>query len=374
MLKIAFITTWNTNVGDDFVREGIRSVLDAIWDYRPYLINKHAPEATCRQPLPEDDPAPLGDKCLDADAVVQCGAPVYWNLGPHSGQKCCTAEWIAPLWYDRIARICGSEPVLNIAAGACQGYFGTAAEILADPSCERFIRDIHRFCRLTTVRDTLAEDIHRRLGLQVFRQPCASIFAWRRHPVPAKPRGEIAVNFMPRGGHYDLDGGVDQDAWAARFRSICDLLARSGEPILPIAHERAELEAMRSLLPNRPILFSEDYRDYFAVYARCRGGVFNRVHGALLLAGSGAPAAVIGNDSRSRMVDELGLPRWHVSEAEPAVVVGRLLELVYSAQVGARLLELEARSFETLKALFAEALGPAGCQTGIRKLGKKGVL
>lgn len=363
-LKIAFITTLQKNIGDDFVREGIRAVLDDICSYQPYLINKHRPEITCTGPVPEDAPEPLGDKILDADAVIQCGAPVYWNLGPHPGQKCSNAEWITPLWYDRIARIYERIPVLNIAAGACQGYFGVAPEITDDTECRSFIRDIHGFCRIVTVRDRMAYDVNSSLQLPVMLAPCASLFAWRRlwheESQPQKKTRVIALNFMRLAGHYDIEGRIREDEWRKRFCEIARLLGEAREEILPVAHNLEERDLMEQLLPGHPVFYSFDYADYFPVYAQCCGGVFNRVHGAMLLAGCGTPSVVIGNDSRTRMVDELGLPRWHVSEAEPKVVVDRLLEMVDDRKSRTRLLEIEDRAFQALSDQVQGALQSLG--------------
>jgi SAM-dependent methyltransferase len=357
-MRVCFITTCNKNIGDDFVREGIRSVLDGLCEYRSYFVNKHFPELTCATPLPEDEGPPLADKILDSDVVVQCGAPVYWNLGPSPGQKCCTAEWIVPLWYERIAKVCHGRPVLNLAAGACQGYFGSAEEVVRDEACARFIRDIHSFCRLTTVRDRMAEEIHFRLGLSVIRQPCASILAWRRRRLPPVERETIALNFMPPGGHYDLEGRVDTRAWAEKFLSIWSLLRAGGEEVALVAHDRAEVEALRTLLPGHPIFYSSDFRDYFSFYARCRGGIFNRVHGAFLLAGAGTPAVIVGNDSRSWMVDEVSLPRWHVSECDPVTLVTALLEMAGSQPLREHLVQLEEQMYQSLKVLCASAIEP----------------
>ena len=356
MLKFAFITTRNTNVGDDFVREGLRAALDEICEYHPYLVHKHDPESTCGTPYPEEEDGPvLSDKLLEADAIFQTGAPVYWNLGTGPGQKCCTAEWIGPFWYDRIARVSATLPVLNIAAGGCQSYYGSAREIVDDPDCALFIRDIHAFCRITTVRDTMAEEVNSLLGLSVIRMPCVSIHAWRRHKFSEVPRA-IALNFMPIGGHYDLDGKTDPQLWARNFLSLDRILRLRGLPTSLVAHDRKEFNVMSAMFPDRTVFFSEDYRDYVRYYAGCRGGVFNRVHGAMLLAGRGAPALVLGNDSRARMVDELGLPRWHVSEADPEIVAGTLIEMLSQKHTNARLIQTEDAAFLNLKKLLSNSL------------------
>ena len=357
MLKFAFITTRRTNIGDDFVREGLRAVLDEICEYHAYLVHKHAPDTTCTTRYPEEEEQEeegpvLGDKVLDADAVFQTGAPVYWNLGTGPGQKCCTAEWIGPLWYERIAHVSSRLPVFNIAAGGCQPYYGSASEIVDDLDCARFTRDIHSFCRITTVRDKLAEEVNCLLGLPVLRMPCVSIHAWRRNKIAAEISSNIALNFMPLGGHYDLDGRTDPQRWASNFVTLDRILRLRGLQTSLVAHDRNELNALSAMFPNRTVFFSEDYRDYFHYYAGCRGGVFNRVHGAMLLAGRGVPALVIGNDSRARMVDELGLPRWHVSEADPEIIAHTLIESLSEPRTSARLIQTEETAFLNLKKLL----------------------
>ncbi|HYM08844.1 MAG TPA: glycosyltransferase family 9 protein [Terriglobales bacterium] len=379
-MKISFITTLQTNVGDDFVREGIRAVLDETCAYQPYFINKHQADLTCAGPVAGDAARPIRDKILDADVVIQCGAPVYWNLGALAGQKCSNAEWIKPLWYDRIGKIYERKPILNVAAGACQGYFGSTSEITEDSECETFVRDIRCFCSLLTVRDRMAYEVNTSLGLAADLAPCTSILAWRRcwpskHSSSLLGRGPIALNFMRLGGHYDLAVGFNAGEWRRRFREIARLLVEAGEDILPVAHSLEESSLLAELLPESQPFYSSNYLDYFPIYAACSGGVFNRVHGAMLLAGRGVPSVIIGNDSRTRMADELGLPRWHVSEAEPRAVVDRLLEMVRDEQVGTRLAEIERRSFDELLGHLRRVMPqePEGGRTAIQH-GKQSVL
>lgn len=355
--KIAFITTWNTNVGDDFVREGIRAVLDTLLSYRPYLIDKHNPETSVFSPCPEDHAVPITDKILDADIIIQSGAPVYWNLGPEPGQTCWSSEWIKPLWYDRIAKVYGKKPVLNLAAGSAQGYFGGGDDILHDDECRNFIHDLNRFCCLTTVRDQLAQDIHMVLGYKAHRMPCTSIFAWRRHMrALQQDRSAIALNFMPMGGHFETAPAIDRAAWAKNFQEIVRLLRREKCELQFIAHSLGEVDAMHELIPKADIFFSESYQDYFAVYGRCRAGIVNRVHGGLLLAGSGAPAIIVGNDSRSRTIDEMHLFRYYVNNVEPAKIVNRLLSAAADVSIASMLVQIEADSFRCMQNVVRSAL------------------
>lgn len=356
MLIFTFITTIRTNAGDDFVREGIRAILDSLGTNAGYFINKHQPDQTCTSPLPEDEGPPVGDKIQSAGIVVQCGAPVYWNLGTAPGQACHSAEWVEPLWYRRLAPVSAAKPVLNLAAGACQGYYGSAREIADDGDCARFIRRIHGLCRLTTVRDQMAAEVNDLLGLDVTLLPCTSIHAWRRFPgLPAAGR-RIALNYMPLAGHYEINGKIDQEAWARAFTAIDAQIRAGGFDAALVAHNVAEFEVTQRLLPGREVFYSPDYRDYFPFYATCSGGIFNRVHGAMLLAGRGIPSIVVGNDSRSRMLDELDLPRWHVSGADPETIVRCLLSMIGDEKRKRKLVEREAETFQMLRDLCAEAI------------------
>jgi hypothetical protein len=356
-MNFTFITTLNHNVGDDMVREGILAILDQVTPYRACFIDKHLALDHVSRRLPQDTSPPLADKILDADAVIQCGAPVYWNLADLPRCQCFTEDWIRPLWYDRISRVCSQRPVLNLAAGACQRYWDESPSISAHPGCAAFIRDIHRFCALTTVRDRLASAVLSDLGLQPHLLPCTAIHSWRRFPnLPPPEPGLIALNYMPLAGHYDLDGKVDAAAWRDCFRSVvCELIRRNLKPLF-VAHDLPERDAMRALFPKAEVLYSSDYRDYYSFFARCTGGILNRVHAAVLLAGRGVPAIAVGNDTRTRMMDELNLPRYHVSEVRAMALVDELCALRAEPSVALRLRRLEEDSFESHLRLVSACL------------------
>jgi polysaccharide pyruvyl transferase WcaK-like protein len=60
-------------------------------------------------------------------------------------------------------------------------------------------------------------------------------------------------------------------------------------------------------------------------YAGAKWGVMNRVHGAFMMASLGKPAVVIGNDSRARMIENLGLASYFVSDVS-SVGVEKLID------------------------------------------------
>ncbi len=49
-------------------------------------------------------------------------------------------------------------------------------------------------------------------------------------------------------------------------------------------------------------------------YSKAKLGIMNRVHGAFMMASFGKPSIIIGNDSRARMAEEIGLKSYFVNE------------------------------------------------------------
>lgn len=112
MKKVCVISTLNHNVGDDFVRTGILSLLSEVFgDLEVRIVHKHFP-ATVRSAawgrfddgtrwLPDRlswrtrlsrlaealPPDPRADLVLSSDILVQSGAPVYWKTSTRSAHR-----------------------------------------------------------------------------------------------------------------------------------------------------------------------------------------------------------------------------------------------------------------------------------------------
>ncbi|MCW5549969.1 MAG: polysaccharide pyruvyl transferase family protein [Opitutaceae bacterium] len=352
-MKATFITTVRHNIGDDFVREGIIHLL--MKTVRPsgvevQLIHKHFPASARpewewlhrsggtrlfdylpglralrlsrwieRLPL-----RPATDKILNADLVVQSGAPVYWlNDGSDSSKN----EWYEPLIRRRWLLVRDRVPLLNLGAGACQSFNSDGSEFERVPAVMEFIRAFHASCVLTTVRDQLSQRILARAGISAALLPCPALLATRRYGIASSREGSyVALNFMRLGGHYQLDEADYAPTWRDQFSVFARRLVKTTRCLM-VCHSRAELEAAKQMLPEIERFYSPDYRDYLRIYAAASAGVVNRVHGAFALAGCGRPSLVVGNDSRARMAEIIGLPVLHVAEATTARMETRLEEL-----------------------------------------------
>lgn len=322
-LRVGFLTTLGRNVGDEFIREGIRAALDATGvPYTPLYVDKHRP-ATLHEPA-EDEVEMVADKYWDCDLFIQSGAPVYWHLLEGQATSL-TAEWHRWMWEERIF---GSPPegkrrpiFVNLGAGSCQPWGGDATPFLTDASCADFARRAGARARLTTVRDPVAAHLLTSLGLDHRALPCPAYLAAARHRLDAAPAGgHIGLNFMPLGGHFDLGAGFDPLRWEEDCREIAALLRAMG-PLVFIAHDAAERDWLgRFAGGSERVFLAAGWRDYLDVYAGCALVVANRVHGAVCAAGFGAPGIILGNDTRAQIGCALDLTILQSGSARPGEV------------------------------------------------------
>lgn len=316
-IQVGFLTTLGVNVGDEFIREGIRHVLDRCGvPYAPFYVNKHD-RGTLARPV-EDEVTETGNKFWASDLFIQAGAPVYWHLGRHTSV---TSEWHG--WFWESLAFCptppGPAPVfVNLGAGTTQAWGEGVESFLQDEACARFARQAAQRSLLTTVRDPLASHLLGRLGIEHQVLPCPAFLAGGRHAKGGPIRGLIGVNLMPLASHYDLTGDFDR----ARWRKTAQLLVRDlrrDSSLVFICHNRDEVEfcgAFRE--PGERIFWSATWRDYLDAYAQCEAVVANRVHGAVCAAGFGVPSIIIGNDTRAQIGDLLGIRRFHAATMDPA--------------------------------------------------------
>lgn len=320
-LKVGFLTTLGQNVGDEFIREGIRAALDATGiAYAPLYVNKH--NAGSLHATAEDEIDAVADKYWDCDLFIQGGAPVYWHLLKGEATSL-TSEWHGWMWEERILGAPEGNrkhPLfVNLGAGSCQPWGETAAPFLADPGCVDFARRAGERARLTTVRDPVAADLLTALGIPHRALPCPAFLAAARHRL-ASSGGHIGVNLMPLGGHFDLAPGFDPGRWEEDCREIAAALRSLGQLVF-IAHDAAERDWMRRFAQaGERIFLAAGWRDYLDVYAACALVVANRVHGAVCAAGFGVPGIILGNDTRAQIGCAFGLSILQSGQARAAEV------------------------------------------------------
>ncbi|WP_017731982.1 polysaccharide pyruvyl transferase family protein [Nafulsella turpanensis] len=332
--KIAFITTVNHNVGDDFVREGLK------WLFREYFqsdklkftsIHKHVPATSyyglenlrnlvwserVEKYLPVISRI---DRVMQSDILVQSGAPVFWY---HPGYSDCVSgnEWYFPLIHRRFLKKRGGV-LANIAAGTCQKYYSDGSEFLESDHIKNFIKEFHELSQVTTLRDSLSGSVHTKLGLDAPVIPCSSIFAINEHKVEQKPGEYVVVNYMHGGAHYNFGQDIDFEGWFNHFQKFYFELKKKEKHVIFSCHNLKEKEDAQKIDPNGEFFFSSRFEDYLKFYAKAKYGVMNRVHAGFILASLGKPAVIIGNDSRARMAEQIHVEDYFVNDVDSEVLL-----------------------------------------------------
>lgn len=323
MLKIGFMTTLGVNVGDEFIREGIRFVLDGFSPaYAPLYVNKHDSKSL-HEPY-EDESGIYQDKYWQSDLFIQSGAPVYWHL--HDGQSTSlTSEWHQWLWLDRIlAKSEKPQPAfINLGAGSTFPFGDRGTNFVADPLCRQFAIESARRAMLTTVRDRVASDILREIGIEHRLMACPAFLAASRHTKPQYRKGSIGVNLMPFAGHGFGRKEFDPKVWRNKAIEVCQKLRSFGRLVF-ICHDRKEVEyASDFAQQTERVFFAPTWRSYLDIYSACEMVVANRVHGAVLAAGFGVPGIIIGSDTRALIGEPIGLSVFNERDLIPSDIVAR---------------------------------------------------
>jgi len=352
-VKISIITTVEHNVGDDFVREGIKYLLRKKFEGKNLEfthIHKHSPITTrygfewfryLRISRFADKLIPkflTKDRIREADLVVQSGAPVYWchSNGPH----CKDNEWYGPLIRERLYKK-KNKAFISLAGGACQTYHSDGSEFC--PACNTYIKDFYDACAVTTVRDTLGKVVLNRINLDAPVIPCSSIFAIDEHGLKNEGEEYVVMNYMKGGSHFIFGQKIDFEKWESEFKRFYYDLKKK-ERVIISCHNQKEVNEALELDPEAEIFFEEhDYLAYMRFYSKAKFGIMNRVHGAFLMASYGKPSIVIGNDSRARMAEEIGLKNYFVNDVDYDVL---MLEYAFLSS-GA---DGYAESFKNIKA------------------------
>jgi len=337
--KVTIITTVKHNIGDDFVREGIISLLgDAVKFNKIEQIHKHAPVSTVYgyekarnlriSRVLEPALRLLGakDRIDNADLLIQSGAPVYWchAAGPH----CADNEWYDPLIRKRFVRDRRNRKFLNLAGGSCQRYHSDGTELDTCARCKAYVTEFFDVCDLTLLRDDLAKQMLNIAGRDAAVLPCTSIFARDQLRINPHKGNYIVVNFMEHGGHYTFGQAIDAVKWRKNFVTLVSQLKKHGH-IVAACHNTTEETLTKQIIPDlETYLVPNEHIAFMNFYAGARFAIVNRVHAGFMMASFGKPVAVIGNDSRALMIKNLNLTPHYVEEVEDRLIEKMIDELL----------------------------------------------
>jgi hypothetical protein len=364
-MKVGFLTTVNTNIGDDFIRTGIENVIRSI-DVKEVVeftyVNKHHPETvlTGNSPLRylQKLPAFRGKRRLEnlyykylhqyfnvyaqQDLVIQSGAPVLWP-------DCFISEWNYPVWYQTIGKLKGKLPVINLAAGSCypwerQGDFLNERE-------KDYAADIGSFCTITTTRDRLAHELFSKAGIENHLIPCSAFLV--NPAFENKEEGEyILINYMSGGGHFDWEQKVDAAAWEATMKEVIERLKQKHE-VRFICHNGAEAELATKLYPGLKVHIPANVQEYMQCISKAKAGLNNRMHASVAMASFGVPAVSVCTDTRLLMLDLIGLPNYYVKDVNASQLIDSMNTIIDNRTVYKQnLFRLKENTFARYKELL----------------------
>lgn len=376
-IRIGLLTTLSTNIGDDFIRDGIINVVMAITPNKLVnftTINKHEPNTVypAWHPIrlsyrngfvPRRKLGPvrrfaeswlpsLGFSRLDScDLIVQCGTPVIW-------EGCRNSEWARLIWRDVLARVArGGKPVLNLGGGSAYPWERQPTTLVGSPD-EPFVRLMLKASRSTTVRDRLARHLFASLGCQAEQVCCPAMLAGQTFVVPTLPKRKVVINYMHGGGHFDLGQEIDAGVWEKTMRQVVTELQKESWELLFLAHNAKEAELAGRIWPDFPCVLPINQREYFESLRDAAFGVFNRMHASVAAAGIGIPSVAVGTDTRNLMIEALGLPVLYVKDASPSRLRMVIRDLInHRSSEAQRLLKLRQVTFDTYKELLRPFLG-----------------
>jgi len=372
-MRIGLITTLNTNIGDDFIREGICLILREIFKSRNVEfipVNKHKPLSA----YPDWHPIQLSKKTylllrgryhlsrlienfasniklshLDTcDMIVQCGAPVFWP-------NCYQNEWAKPIWQDIVGRLYDKIPILNLAAGSCYPWEKQPIKIDI-PEDEKYITSILNYCRLTTVRDHLAQSLSKTLSKEVPLIPCSALLVGRGRKTQINQSGYILINYMTGGGHYTWNQEIDDRKWEYTVKTLIERLSKRHK-IAFLCHDEKEFSLTKKINSELPVFFPKSTQEYLDCASESMFAICNRMHASIAMAGIGVPSIAVCTDTRLLMVSQIGLPIHYVKDVNADILEEETEKIINSIRFEHdRLLFLQAQVWENYISIIKEAL------------------
>ena len=373
-MKVGFITTIDTNIGDDFIRQGIINALEYTFPeikFEYILVNKHVPytaypktqlmrywETVNNANYPEI--IKKGYRFLtrivksksvyeDCDIIIQSGAPVLW-------ENCSTNEWNYPIWQQIIGKLYKTKTVLNLAAGSCYPMERIPATI-DNIEDAKYLKSIYSYCKLTTTRDPLAEKLLSSLNCSPSPMlPCSAFLVSREYPTETGKY--IMINYMEGGGHFDWGQNINKEEWEKTILAVIENY-KNEHPIAFLCHNQMEYDLAEKLMPGVTKFFPKTVDEYLATVKQAKAAINNRMHASVAMGSIGIPSIAVCTDTRLLMVKNIGLPVYYVKEATREKLIQDLDNFLNNkAAIKSQLFDLKKDTFEKYAILLNEFFRP----------------
>jgi hypothetical protein len=372
-MRIGLITTLQTNIGDDLIREGICLVLREVFkghEIKFVTANKHHPLTVyphwhpihlkkLTRYLPKERyhanrlleyfaPKLKSNRFDVCDLIVQCGGPVLWP-------NCHQNEWVGPLWREVVAQLYQRVPVLNMAAGSCYPW-ERQPSFIDNPDDEKYLHEIFGYCRLTTVRDKLAQNLYASMGMQTPLLPCSAFLAAKGYVGDKQKKDLVLINYMSSGGHYDWGQGIQPSEWCNTLKTLISKI-KMRHRIAFLCHNQGEEHLAHELEPTLTRIYPKTTKEYLALVSEAQAGLCNRIHASVVLASLGIPSVAVGTDTRLLTVSELGLPIEYVKNTDIDRLEDQIERLIKDQKIEKeRLFALQEETWERYLNIIKQAM------------------
>jgi len=365
-MKVGFITTIDTNIGDDFIRTGIINLLKSTFHDQHLefvLVNKHFPYTVyplwhpmryvphlsrrggrrLRYLIIKLFSNSSGSKFDNCDLIIQSGAPVLWP-------NCQECEWNIPIWQCVVGRLYHRTPVFNIAAGSCYPW-ENQIDVFTNPKEEEYAIMIGEFCRLTTTRDTLSHKLFSSANVKNTLMPCTAFFVGKHFENQQK--GEyVLINYMKGAGHFDWNQNINADKWEQTLKDTIIELKRNHE-VRFICHDNKEVELAKKLDATLKIHYPLTVPEYLECIQYAKLGINNRMHASVAMGSMGVPAISICTDTRLLMLENIGMPIFYVKDLEASELINTSNKLIAGFDAERkRLFDLKTEKFGMYKEII----------------------
>lgn len=286
-LNIVFSTTVGRNIGDDFIRFGVRRLIPDWVEYNALYFNRGYQS--------QQNYNNAWSKHMDAmDLFLLAGTP---ELVPKNDvfYRWCIAKRVPVM-------LIGVGTMLRAEQWASSDQVITGVQdTVFDGGGRKLMEQLVPMCVLSIARDQLMQEALVALGYDCKLLPCPSLCSVDelRHG-QQKRLGICYRTVAPTDGlpaHYHLG---PRDKSALLVEAVYERFSGGGSEwtLFVICHYLGDLLRARQLFPEAKVLYSSEARDYVEFYRQTDFVIGNRLHGALIPAALGIPAIYIGSDSR----------------------------------------------------------------------------
>lgn len=277
-MKWALVTTVGRNPGDDFIRVGVKKLIEAVDDNPSYvLIDKEKPKQW-KNPV-------------KFDKAVWCGMPLFWSIPPSSSYNILWSPLINGWISER------KNDFMIMGAGSFCTW-GKDKKVYRGKKLKEWSKKVYDRSYLITVRDPVANEI---TGLDMPVMTCPAVFA----TMGLTDKKRNLVNLMPAGGHYKIFHRKEADIWSNKLATVAEVL----KDWTFISHNPRETAFADRYGFRDVIEFKNAERgviDLLRVYSGCNRYFGNRVHGGIVSRGVNADVRSVGYDSRQEAVKLAG--------------------------------------------------------------------